>query len=304
MNLEGTGADKAKFERGAMRLEDRWILSRLEQTRRAVNAELEAFHFQGAISVLYKFFWDELCDWYLEAIKPRLAAEAERTVPQRVLAFVLDRSLRLLHPFIPFITEAAWEGLNATVRERGLPGLAESPPSDRLIAASWPEATDSLIDEQAEREFGLRRDILLGVRLPKAESGQSASQVTVYVPDPGPYRDLIASTFTDYGSLAGVREFHVGEEPPTGQTCASSYVETSDVTVYVPMPEEMVVQERARVAREMEAKKRLLASIEAKLSNPQFTDRAPPEVVERERARAEEARTALAALEKRLASFG
>jgi valyl-tRNA synthetase len=70
------------------------------------------------------------------------------------------------------------------------------------------------------------------------------------------------------------------------------------------MPEEMVVQERARVAREMEAKKRLLASIEAKLSNPQFTDRAPPEVVERERARAEEARTALAALEKRLASFG
>jgi valyl-tRNA synthetase len=302
MNLEGAGADKAKFERGAMRLEDRWILSRLEQTRRAVDAELEAFHFQGAISVLYKFFWDELCDWYLEAIKPRLAAEAERTVPQRVLAFVLDRSLRLLHPFIPFITEAAWEGLNATVRERGLPGLSESPPSEHLIVAAWPATAQGLVDEAAEKEFELCRELILGVRKAKAESGQSASQVEVYFPEARTGK-AVESTFRNYGALAGVVKVHIGEVPE-GRTCASSYVPMLGSSVYVPMPDEMVVKERARVAKEMEAKKRLLASIEAKLSNPQFTDRAPPEVVERERARAEEARTALAALEKRLASLG
>jgi valyl-tRNA synthetase len=302
MNLEGAGG--APFDPQALRLEDRWILSRTEQARRAATEELEAFRFQGAIATLYAFFWDELCDWYLEAVKPRLADPRERPTAQRVLAFVVDRALRLLHPFIPFITEAAWEGVNATVRDRSLPGLADAPPSVRLIMARWPEPADRLIDEEAERQFGLRRDLILAVRKAKAESGQSASQVDVYVPEPGGREELIAATFRDYGLLAAVREVHIGQRPPAGQVAAAEFVAAIGGSVYVPMPEEMVRKERARLDKDIADKQRLLGTIEAKLGNTQFTGRAPPEVVQRERGRAEEARTAIAALRKRRAELG
>jgi valyl-tRNA synthetase len=302
MNLEG--ADAAQFDPAALRLEDRWILSRTEQARRAATEELEAFHFQAAISTLYTFFWDELCDWYLEAVKPRMADPAARPTAQRVLAFVVDRALRLLHPFIPFITEAAWEGLGATVRDRGLPGLADAPPSVRLIVARWAEPADRLIDEEAEREFGLRREIILAVRKAKAESGQSASQVEVYVPDPAGREELIAATFRDYGLLAAVREVHIGRAPPAGQVAAGEFVPALGSSVYVPMPEERVKRERARLEKDIADKERLLAGIEGKLANKQFTDRAPHEVVQRERDRADEARTAIAALQKRRADLG
>ena len=303
MNLEG-GAAAAPFDASAMRLEDRWILSRLERAREAVTAELEAFRFQNALNAAYTFFWDELCDWYLEAVKPRLSDPAARAAPQRVLALVLDLSLRLLHPFVPFVTEAAWEGLNATVPERGLPDLADAPPSERLIAARWPAPAPGLLDQKAEEEFARVRDLLDGVRRAKAESGQSASRVTPYVPDVGGHGSFIAATLADYGALAGLSGFELGQKPPTGTHCASAYVPSLGLSVYVPMPEEMVEKERARVRKEVEEKRRLIAGVEAKLVNRNFTDRAPAEVVERERTRAQEARAAIAALEKRLAELG
>jgi valyl-tRNA synthetase len=302
MNLQG--AATAKFDPADLRLEDRWILSRLEHTRREAEEQLVGFNFQAAISTLYGFFWDRFCDWYLEALKPRLLDPAQRGTAQRVLAFALDRSLRMLHPFIPFITEAAWEGLNATLLDRSLPGMADAPPSPLLIIAAWPAAAPGLINDEAEKEFDLRREIILGVRQAKAESGQSASQVEVYVPEPRDRRDLVASTFTQYGQLAGIAQSHVGKPIPAGLTCASSYVPKLDASFFVPMPQEMVRKERQRIAKEIEEKRRLVASIEAKLANKQFTDRAPVEVVERERTRAADARTAVAALEKRLAELG
>jgi len=302
MNLQG--AESGKFDPLRLRLEDRWILSRTEQARRAADAELEAFHFQAAISTLYAFFWDEVCDWYLETVKPRMTDPAERPTAQRVLAYVMDRALRLLHPFIPFITEAAWEGLTATLRDRGLLGLADAPPSERLIIAAWPAPAEKLIDEEAEKEFGLRREIILAVRKAKAESGQSASQVEVYVPETGGREALVTATFRDYGNLAGVREVHIGRRPPAGQVAAGEFVQSLGGSVYVPMPEEMVKQERTRIDKDIADKERLLASIEGKLANKQFTDRAPAEVVQRERARADEARTAISALQKRRTELG
>ena len=302
MNLKGVG--EVTFDATALRLEDRWILSRVERIHRQVSEELEAFNFQASLTALYDFFWHDLCDWYLEVIKPRMADPAQRGVPQRVLAYVLDRALRLMHPYVPYITEAVWEGLNATVRDRSLAGLAEAPPSDRLIMAAWPERVDALIDEAAEKDFGFRQELIEGIRRAKAESGQSASEVDVYVPEPGEKADIVAATFRDFGSLAAVRQVFMGRRPEAGQVCASSYVAALGASLYVPMPEEMIKKERARIAKDMDEKRRLMASIAGKLANKAFTDRAPAEVVERERARAEEARAAIAALEKRLAELG
>jgi len=297
MNLEGAG--DATFEAGRLRLEDRWILSRTEHIARRVTEELEAFHFQASLTALYEFFWHDLCDWYLETIKPRMADEAERPTAQRVLAFVVDRSLRLLHPYVPFITEAAWEGLNATVSDRGLPGLADAPPSDRIILAAWPERVDALVDDEAERDFGLRQELIDGVRRAKAKSGQSASQVEAYFPAPAGCEDLIRDTFAGYGQLAGVTQVHVGEALPEGQVFSSAYVACLGESAYVPMPAEMVRAERERVARDIEDKQRMLERAEAKLANENFVSRAPDEVVQRERDRAQEARAAIEALRKR-----
>jgi valyl-tRNA synthetase len=294
----------SSFDVSAMRLEDRWILSRSEQVCRKVTEELEAFQFQASLTALYDFFWHDLCDWYLEVIKPRMADRAARGVPQRVLALVLDRTLRLLHPYVPFITEAAWEGLNATIRDRSLPGLAAAPPSEKLITAAWPEATRGVIDVAAEQEFALRQELIEGVRKAKAESGQSASDVEVYIPEPGDRRGLIESTLRDFAALAMVTRSYVGEQPPAGRVCASTYLASYGMSVYVPMPEEMIRRERDRIVKEIEMKRKLLVSIEGKLANKQFTDRAPAEVVEREKARAEEARVAIVALEKRTAELG
>jgi len=205
---------------------------------------------------------------------------------------------------VPFITEAAWEGLNATVPDRSLARLAKAPPSERLIAAAWPDACDALLDEEAEQAFDLRRDLIDGVRRAKAESGQSASAAPAYFPEPGGQEELIAATFADYGQLAGVTEVHIGEAPDDGEVCASHYVASLGGSVYVPMPQEKVDQERRRIARQIADKKRLLAGAEKKLANTKFTERAPAEVVERQRALAEEARAAIDALQKRAAELG
>jgi valyl-tRNA synthetase len=300
MNLEG--ADRAKFDRKQLHLEDAWILSRSEHTLRFVEQELEAFRFQSSLMTLYDFFWGDLCDWYLEAVKPRLAEPAERATAQRILAFVLDRALRMLHPFVPFITEAAWEDLNGMVRDRSLAGLADAPPSDRLIAAAWPGPSDALLNEAAEEQFTLRKDLIEGVRRAKAESGQSASEAVVYFPDAGDKKRFVAATFLEYGRLAGVADVRM-EDVPQGYACASSYVPSSDLTARVPIAQDKAQRERERLNRQIEENRRYLQSIEKKLANPSFVERAPAEVVERERARADEVRATIAALEKNLADL-
>ena len=302
MNLEGAG--EAAFDAGRLRLEDRWILSRTEHMARKVTDELEAFHFQGSLMALYDFFWHDVCDWYLETVKPRLADEVQRPTAQRVLAFVLDRALRLMHPYVPFITEAAWEGLNATVADRGLPGLSEAPASERLIAAAWPEPCDALLDEDANREFGLRQEVIDGVRRAKAESGQSASWVEAYFPETGGRDDLVRATFDDYAHLAGVTAVHVGEPLPENTVFASAYVGCLGESAYVPISEERVHAERERIDREIADKRQVLERAEAKLASAAFVAKAPAEVVQRERDRAEETRAAIDALEKRRAELG
>ncbi len=300
MNLEG--ADRAKFDKKQLRLEDAWILSRSENIRESIDRELGAFHFQASLAGLYHFFWGDLCDWYLEAVKPRLAEPAERATAQRVLAFVVDRALRMLHPFVPFITEAAWQDLNGILRDRSLAGLADAPPSDRLIAARWPERADALANEAAEERFTLRKDLIEGARRAKAESGQSASEAVVYFPDAGDKKRFVADTFQEYGRLAGVADVRT-EDVPQGYACASSYVPSSDLTARVPIAQDKAQRERERLNRQIEENRRYLQSIEKKLANPKFVERAPAEVVERERARADEVRATLAALEKNLADL-
>ncbi|MEX2217084.1 MAG: class I tRNA ligase family protein, partial [Phycisphaeraceae bacterium] len=141
-------------------LADRWILSRLSATIAATDKALEGFEFKPYADGLYDFIWRDFCDWYIEAIKPTVADDANQ---QRVLVSVIDAILRLLHPVMPFITEKLWERLNAVAPSRGVEGL-ELPASELLIRAKWPAAGQGLRDAAAEAEFESVQQIVGALR--------------------------------------------------------------------------------------------------------------------------------------------
>jgi len=301
MNLEG--AEAAKFDKKQLRLEDLWILSRSERTLRFVEQELDAFRFQSSLLALYDFFWGDLCDWYLEAVKPRLAEPAERSTAQRVLAFVVDRALRMLHPFVPFITEAAWEGLNAVVADRAMKGLADAPPSDRLIAAPWPLCSDALADERAEADFSAVMDVVRAVRnIRNKMQIAPAARLTAHVRTEADRAAVLAAAEGLVQRLAGVERLTAGPEVEKAPHSATEIVAGAEV--FVPLEGLIDFEaERKRLEDRITKERAFLAGIEKKLTNEKFVSRAPAEVVERERARAEEARATLAALEKNLADL-
>ena len=151
MNIEGL--DPAGFDAAKMDISDRWILSRLATTRDEVTESLNAFKFSEPLGQLYHFFWNDFCDWYLEWVKSRMRDDQSKAVAQNVLAFVLDSTLRLLHPFIPFITEGIYQKLNEMAPVRELQGIAAAGRSEAITIAAWPANLGQL-----ERPGGRRTD--------------------------------------------------------------------------------------------------------------------------------------------------
>ncbi len=302
MNLEG--AAEAEFDTESMRWEDRWVLSRAEKALRNVDTQLEGFQFQAGLMTLYDFFWGDLCDWYLEAVKPRLSDEAEQATAQRVLAFALDRALRMLHPFLPFVTEAVWEGLNGVVPDRGLAGLAEAPQSERLIAAAWPARTDVLLDETADGHFAAVQEVVRGVRNIRSKfKVPPTTSVRCFVKADITASRVLLEAEGLVRRLASVDALKAGPNMIKPPHSATEVVPGAEV--YVPLEGLIDLEaERKRLQERIEKERQFLAGVEKKLANENFTSKAPAEVVQRERRRAEEVREAIAALEKNLAELG
>jgi valyl-tRNA synthetase len=154
MNLEDF--ESLELEKAELALEDRWILSRLQRSLESMTVSLESYDFPAAAKTMYAFFWNEFCDWYIESAKPRLyEGKGDRKVAQNVLVRVLDISLRMLHPIMPYITEELWQKL---------------PGSDgALIVADWPKVEGNMIDPEAENAYSRLMDTVRGIRNVKAE---------------------------------------------------------------------------------------------------------------------------------------
>ncbi|MCB1223861.1 MAG: class I tRNA ligase family protein, partial [Mesotoga sp.] len=163
LNMEGF--EKVNLDEEELAIEDRWILSRLAKSVKAVEESIDGYDFPSASKMIYSFFWNEFCDWYIESIKPRLNREGRgRIVAQNVLVRTLDASLRMLHPFMPYITEELWQNLP------GSDGL--------LITARWPEFDESSFDNPSEMEYSRIMDMVRGVRNIKAEMNIPPSSKT------------------------------------------------------------------------------------------------------------------------------
>lgn len=253
-------------------LADRWILSRYNRLIGQVEKAFRAYNFSQAAKYLYDFFWGEFCDWYVELCKKRLYQKedlvAKRTA-QAVLVFVLDNSLRLLHPFMPFITEEIWQKL---------PDSKES-----IVVASWPKADKQALSKEVEEEMRLIQDVTCAVRSIRSQSSIPPSRkikalVRTFDKDK---LELLRKNADYISELAGLMGLTLGEklERPSGSVMA---VERG-VEVFVPLAGLDLARGRNRLEKEIAGVERELERVKAKLSSKNFVQKAPAEIVQKQR---------------------
>ncbi|MBN1845051.1 MAG: class I tRNA ligase family protein, partial [Sedimentisphaerales bacterium] len=290
------------FAPETLHLADRWILSRLHRTIADVGGYLEAYQFSEPMQALYKFFWNDLCDWYLEIIKPRLRRGRDRPATQRVLAYVLDAVLRLMHPFIPFITEEIFQMLNRIGRRRDLDGLVELPAAETCMQAPWPAANPDRIDEDADREMAVVQTIIRLIREIRTRyqvPPKNALEVTCKTTEGlcnllGSQRDLLCH-------LANLRNFRAGRDCAKPDDAAVAVADELELYVHGVVDARA---ERAKLIMQQENLAGRLQSARAKLQNENFLQRAKPQIVQREQERLAQLEEQLATVRKNLEAFG
>jgi valyl-tRNA synthetase len=261
--------------RGSLELADRWILSRLSKATREVTAALERFRFQDAGQRAYEFFWGDLADWYLEMVKPRLygdMGDESRRAARAVLAEVLDRAMRLLHPIMPFITEVVWQRL---------PRAAGDPPS--VMVAPWPQPVDAWEDAAAEAAVAELQDVVVEVRRMRQEYGiQPGARVPLRAATTSDeVRRTLETSRRALADLARVEPLDFGAA--NGEVGASAVLR-SGTELFLPLAGVIDLdRERKRLRDEAARIEGLATGTERKLANESFVAKAPAEVVEKER---------------------
>jgi valyl-tRNA synthetase len=285
MNSEGAGvsAEAFKTENGTeLPLHDRWILSRLNRAAREVNDAVGGYQFHEAVQTLYHFFWDDFCDWYIELTKQDVTAERAspaRDTARTRLVTVLEQALRLLHPFMPYITEELWQRLPGAGREQLHAAYREARPT--VMLAAYPQADAALMDERAEGEMAAVIDLISRVRNIRSELNVKPSdrvRVLVGAVDERA-REVFEANREQIARLARASDISVRERLEAPRASARAVL-GGGAEVAVPL-EGLIdfEQERGRLAREREKLQKEAAKLEAQLANPQFAERAPAEKV-------------------------
>jgi valyl-tRNA synthetase len=292
MHLEDFDADRfadqlADGPDGSLGLADRWLLSRLHRTAGEVDAALTSFRFADAANALYHFVWGDLCDWYIEVAKPDLYgpspdseepaedALVRRYTVQGTLATALEATLRMLHPFMPFVTEEIWQQL---------PKPSATPGS--LMITIYPQLDQRFVDEQAEREFGFLKDVAVAIRTLRATYGvKPSATIRSEVRSADAERRAIVERHRALIETVARTELAVCASGDAIPQSAKSIV-GSDVEVVVPLAGLIDVgAERARLQKEVAKADKDISFVSKKLSNDNFVANAPEAVVEKERAR-------------------
>jgi valyl-tRNA synthetase len=278
---------------GELAIEDRWLLSRLAAVTAQVTDALEGYHYAEAARAIYDFAWDEFCSLYLEMVKGRMQDAASRPIAQRVLAHALDTLLRLLHPLIPFITEEVWQLLNRAAPVRGLAGATAA--AESIMIAPWPVAESGARDELLESEFATFQAMLSAVReIRSRQNIPPKKAVKFYVRADRSICRLLEPVQSYFGSLANAQLVATGPDVKPPGTRAAVRVANAEVIVDLTG----LIDVAAEIRRNEQQEKKLLGLIQGKkkkLSNAGFLERAPQDVVQRER-------ESLAQLEAQLSS--
>lgn len=273
MNMNGLTFDEIDLS-GEKSVADKWILTRLNETIDTVTRLSDRYEFGEVGRVLYNFIWDDFCDWYIEMAKLPLYSddEAAKKTTRSILAYVLDNTMRLLHPFMPFITEEIWQNL---------PHQGES-----ITVAKWPEVNPALSDSEAASEMKLLVEMIRSVRNIRAEVNTPLSKkikMIVKVKD-----DSVLQTLEKNRSylerFCNPEELQVGKDVPTPDKAMTAVVTGAEII----LPLEGLInidEEIARLEKELDKWNKEVERVQKKLSNEGFVKKAPEKVIDEERAK-------------------
>jgi valyl-tRNA synthetase len=269
-----------------LRLEDRWILSRLDTVTRIVNEAFDSYDFSQATRELYHFVWDEYCDWYLELAKLR-----NDEACARVLVTVLDVALRLLHPIVPFVTEEIWRHLNYADQET-------------IMHATWPSPVEGFRDEAAEAQFDALREAVSALRRFRADHGLApAARLQVVAVAGGSERLVLEAGLEGIERLAGVGAWSFASAPPGEGPVGKVVLDGAEL--FIPLTGLIDLdEERARLRKELDRAVAERDRAVGKLANPSFVEKAPEQVVAGVRAKLTDWEQMVSKLEAQLRELG
>jgi len=286
MNL--TEDEKAPHIPADLALEDKWILSQFNSLAKEVTDNLDKFELGIAVQKLYDFIWDLFCDWYIELAKIRLQkGGAEAETARAVLVYVMSETLKLLHPFMPFITEEIWQTL---------PHDGET-----VMLSAWPTFSEALVFTEDEEKMGIIMDAIRAVRNRRAEMNVPPSRKAhVYIATDK--KDIFETAVVFMQRLASASDVTVGDSFAID---GSVSIVTADAKIYIPMGDLVDFEaERKRLMKEKEAAEKKLAQINGKLNNPGFLAKAPQNVIDGQKADAEKLTEKIKMIDESLASLG
>ena len=281
-NLEDFDAN-AVIDEKEFKLEDRWILSKLQTASRQINEYMDKYELDSAAKVAYEFFRGNFCDWYVEIAKTRVYGQegSDKTVAQYVLKTVLDKGLRMLHPFMPFITEEIWQKL----------GLDEK----TIMLSEFPTENKKYVDLAAEKEFDYLKEIVNAIRNIRGEANVSPAkkiEVIFKIVNDGE-KEILEHNAKILDKLANVEKYEFNKEIPA--LVGFKLVETTEI--YVPLAD-LIDKEKeiAKLEKDIQKTQKELDRVLGKLSNEKFLSKAPKEVIDKENGIKEE-------LENKIAKF-
>ena len=270
-------------------LADKWILSRLQRLESQVTGHMEKYEFSQAVERLREFTWSEFADWYLEVSKAQRSDVVTKDSTEQILVYVLEHLLAYWHPFMPFVTEAIWKQVDD---------------EKMLMIHGWPQVPETLQDAKSEEEFAELQELVVAVRNIRATYKVDLKKkidLTVRVKN-SKDKDLIEGHESVISTLAGVGQLSVTEEKVSSEGVAKAVVGDLEVAVELSGLVDLD-KERARLEEEIKETETYLSSLEKKLSNKEFTEKAPAHVTQSMKDKQEEAQSRLGALKDQLTAL-
>lgn len=275
MNVENLKADENLEIKN---LADSWIMARLQETIRKVTDDLTEYSLSSAGECVYDFLWHDFADWYLELSKINKN--------EAVILHVLKTTLKLLHPFVPFVTEAIWDELG----------------EENLILTKWPEVQNEYLEKQAEEEFETLKNVITTIRNLRAESNIPAGNTIEVILHAHGAQSILEANSESLKKLCRIEKLTISESGEKISGAVSAV--TSGVTIYLPLAGAIDLDaERSRLQKEIDNLEKYISTVEKKLSNKSFTDNAPQAVVDGEKAKVADAKQKLAKLSENLQSL-
>jgi len=262
---------------------NRWILSRFYSTLKKVNNSLDKFQFNEAANMLYSFFWHDFCDWYLEIIKPDIKLAANQVVMYKIL----EKYLRVLHPFMPFITEEIWQKI--------------SPEDNSIMTQSWPHIQEQIINKKLESDAYLIFDIITQIRNLRAQVSIKPDQLVIasIYPHKKARLNLIKENMALIKNLAKLETIHLLDSSSRPTAAISTMV--GDIDIYLHITGLLDIEnEKVKLKKKIEEINTSLHNKESRLKNAEFVKKAPTEIVEKEKTSIDELKSSVLRLEKML----